>query len=79
MVVVKDINLQMLCLVAKRLEPLLDRLIFLGGSTTALFITDEAAPDVRVGVEVAPTQCSTNQHLQESDGSKLPIYVKGWI
>jgi len=31
MVTVKEINLQMLCLVARRLEPLLNRLVFLGG------------------------------------------------
>lgn len=52
MVTVKDINRQMLCLVAKRLAPLLDQFVFLGGCTTALFITDEAAPDVRVTHDV---------------------------
>lgn len=52
MVAVKEINRQMLCLVARRLEPLLDQLAFLGGCTTALFITDEAAPDVRVTLDV---------------------------
>jgi len=52
MVAVKEINRQMLCLVARRLEPLLDQLVFLGGCTTALFITDEAAPDVRVTLDV---------------------------
>ncbi|MFO7576153.1 MAG: hypothetical protein R6W66_00335 [Pelovirga sp.] len=52
MVTVKDINLQMLCLVAQRLMPLLDQFVFLGGCTTALFVTDEAAPDVRVTHDV---------------------------
>ena len=52
MVAIKEVNLQMLCLVAKRLEPLLDRLVFLGGCTTALFVTDEAAPDVRATYDV---------------------------
>jgi hypothetical protein len=66
MVAVKEINLQMLCLVARRLEPLLDRLIFLGGCTTALFITDEAAPDVRVthDVDVIVEVLSRNQYWQ---------------
>ena len=52
MVAVKEINRQMLCLVAQRLTPLLDQFVFLGGCTTALFVTDEAAPDVRVTNDV---------------------------
>ena len=66
MVVAKEINLQMLCLVAERLEPLLDRLVFLGGCTTALFITDEAAPDVRVthDVDVIVEVLSRNEYWQ---------------
>lgn len=66
MVAVKEINLQMLCLVAKRLEPLLERLVFLGGCTTALFITDEAAPDVRVthDVDVIVEVLSRNEYWQ---------------
>jgi len=66
MVTVKEINLQMLCLVAERLESLLDRLVFLGGCTTALFITDEAAPDVRVthDVDVIVEVLSRNEYWQ---------------
>jgi len=52
MVAVKEVNLQMLCLVAERLKPLLDQFVFLGGCTTALFVTDEAAPDVRATHDV---------------------------
>jgi predicted nucleotidyltransferase len=52
MVTAKDINLQMLCFVAERLEPLLDQLVFLGGCTTALFLTDTGAPDVRATHDV---------------------------
>ncbi len=52
MVTVKEINRQMLCFVAQQLTPLLDQFVFLGGCTTALFITDEAAPDVRVTHDV---------------------------
>lgn len=47
MLKVKEINFQMLCSVAEHLKPLLDQLVFLGGCTTALFVTDDAAPDVR--------------------------------
>jgi hypothetical protein len=66
MVAVKDLNLQMLSLVARRLEPLLDRLVFLGGCTTALFITDEGAPDVRVtdDVDVIVEVLSRNEYWQ---------------
>lgn len=66
MVAVKEINLQMIGLVAKRLEPLLDRLVFLGGCTTALFITDEASPDVRVthDVDVIVEVLSRNEYWQ---------------
>jgi hypothetical protein len=66
MVAVKDLNLQMLSLVARRLEPLLDRLVFLGGCTTALFITDEGAPDVRVtdDVDVIVEVLSRNEYRQ---------------
>jgi hypothetical protein len=52
MVAVKDINLQMLCFVAERLDPLLDQLVFLGGCTTTLFVTDTGAPDVRATHDV---------------------------
>jgi predicted nucleotidyltransferase len=52
MVAVKEANLRMLRQVAKRLEPLLDRLVFLGGCTTALLMTDVAPPDVRVTDDV---------------------------
>jgi hypothetical protein len=66
MVAVKEINLQMLCFVAERLEPLLDQLVFLGGCTTALFITDVGAPDVRVthDVDVIVEVLSRNAYWQ---------------
>jgi len=40
-------NLQMLADAARLLEPLLAELVFVGGGTTALFITDQAAAAVR--------------------------------
>ncbi len=40
-------NTQMLELVCKYLEPLLDRFVLVGGCATALLINDEAAPEVR--------------------------------
>lgn len=45
-------NLSMLESVAKQLAELKDEFIFLGGCTTALFITDHASPDVRYTVDV---------------------------
>ncbi len=52
MVTVKETNLEMLRLVAERLSPLRDQLVFLGGCTTALFLTDAGAPDVRATRDV---------------------------
>lgn len=45
-------NLAMIRHVAARLGHLRERVVFLGGAATALLITDEAAPDVRVTVDV---------------------------
>lgn len=42
-----DPNLQLLVDAAKLLIPILDELVFVGGSTTGLLITDEGAADVR--------------------------------
>lgn len=43
----RERNLDQLRLAAIELAPLLDRLVFLGGCTTGLFITDPAAADIR--------------------------------
>jgi hypothetical protein len=45
-------NLRMLEFASLKLGPLSDQMMFLGGCTTALFITDQATPDVRVTVDV---------------------------
>jgi len=51
-------NIERLCLVARRLGPLRKQVVFLGGATTALLVTDPAAPaprptkDVDVIIEV---------------------------
>jgi hypothetical protein len=45
-------NLAMLEFVARKLGKLKDQFIFLGGCTTALFITDPAAPDIRSTIDV---------------------------
>jgi len=45
-------NLDLLANAARRLEPLLEELAFVGGSTTALLITDKAAADVRPSYDV---------------------------
>jgi predicted nucleotidyltransferase len=45
-------NLELLKHVAKRLGSLLPEVVFVGGCTTELFITDEAAPEVRPTFDV---------------------------
>jgi predicted nucleotidyltransferase len=52
-------NVERLCLVARKLGPLREQVVFLGGATTALLVTDPASPkprltkDVDVIIEVA--------------------------
>jgi hypothetical protein len=45
-------NIELLENVAKRLGPLLSEVVFVGGCTTGLFITDQAAADVRPTFDV---------------------------
>jgi len=45
-------NLELLTAVARLLSPLLDELVFVGGCTTALLITDPAAAEVRPTYDV---------------------------
>lgn len=45
-------NIELLKLVAHRLEELCDEVTFVGGCVTGLLITDKAAPDVRFTVDV---------------------------
>jgi len=45
-------NLQLLTSVARLLRPMLSDLVFVGGSTTALLITDTAAAEVRPTYDV---------------------------
>jgi len=45
-------NIELINTVAKRLGPLRDRVVFLGGAATGLLITDTAAPDVRPTLDV---------------------------
>ena len=45
-------NLDLLIEAARLLKPLLGELVFVGGSTTALLITDKAAADVRPTYDV---------------------------
>lgn len=49
---IKLANLRMLQFVAEKLQDLCDELVFLGGCTTALFITDPEFPDVRYTLDV---------------------------
>ncbi len=45
-------NPDLLKVAAKQLLPILDELVFVGGCTTGLFITDEAADEIRSTVDV---------------------------
>ena len=45
-------NTKMLEVVCESLKPLLDRFVLVGGCATALLITDEAAPEVRMTMDV---------------------------
>ena len=45
-------NLELLASIARLLRPLLDELVFVGGYTTALLITDPAAAEVRPTYDV---------------------------
>src|SRR5215472_1426180 len=45
-------NLQLLVDAARLLKPILSELVFVGGCTTGLLITDEAAADVRPTYDV---------------------------
>src|SRR5947199_3909542 len=46
------VNIRMLQFVATKLGELCNQVVFLGGCTTALFITDTATPDVRYTLDV---------------------------
>ncbi len=48
----RDANLDQLKLVADRLGPLLNRVVFVGGCVTGLLITDEAIEEVRPTIDV---------------------------
>jgi predicted nucleotidyltransferase len=48
----KDINIRMIIHVAKRLGDLRDKVVFVGGCATGLFITDPAMPEVRATQDV---------------------------
>lgn len=47
-----DVNLQMIIQVARRLGELKDKVVFVGGCATGLFITDPAMPNIRVTQDV---------------------------
>ena len=48
----KDINIRMIIDVAKRLGVLREKVVFVGGCATGLFITDPAIPEVRTTQDV---------------------------
>ena len=52
MIHTRDINIRMIIDVAKRLGDLRDKVVFVGGCATGLFITDPAIPEVRATQDV---------------------------
>ena len=52
MINTRDLNIQMITTVAKRLGNLREKVVFVGGCATGLFITDPAMPEVRVTKDV---------------------------
>jgi len=52
MVTRKQGNVEMVESVARSLGSLLDKVVFLGGATTSLLITDPAAPEIRGTLDV---------------------------
>ena len=52
MINTRDLNIQMITTVARRLGNLREKVVFVGGCATGLFITDPAMPEVRVTKDV---------------------------
>ena len=48
----RDLNIQMIATVARRLGNLREKVVFVGGCATGLFVTDPAMPQVRVTKDV---------------------------
>ena len=77
MINTRDINIGMIAAVARHLGELRDKVVFVGGCATGLFITDPAVPEVRatqdvdVIVEVASRldYCRLEEELRQR-GSK---------
>lgn len=58
-------NMELLTLVAYRLEELCDDVTFVGGCVTGLLITDKAAPDVRFTMDKVESTEYYQPKLQE--------------
>jgi len=91
MIHTSDINIRMIIDVAKRLGDLRDKVVFVGGCATGLFITDPAIPEVRatqdvdVIVEVASDFLANDEFCDSIPGhlspdrasqSRLPLLIK---
>src|SRR2546426_1574466 len=65
----KNPNLALLNSAARKLKPVLDKLVFVGGCATGLLITDEAAAGVRPtkDVDVVTELSSYVEYLRLSD------------
>ena len=47
MINIRDVNIAMIAAVARHLGELREKVVFVGGCATGLFITDPAMPEVR--------------------------------
>ena len=56
MIRTRDINIRMIIAVAKRLGNLRDKVVFVGGCATGLFVTDPAIPEVRATQDAAESE-----------------------
>ncbi len=76
-------NVELLTKVAKRLGPLLREVVFVGGCTTALLITDEAAAEVRptfdVDVEEWGSMLASSSNLSDWDYRRRMLRGKGIV
>src|ERR1700730_3707949 len=71
-------NLELLAEAARLLKPLLGELVFVGGSTTALLITDKAAAEVRPTYDVVrPAVVSRMEKTNQLSGVSIkPSHVR---
>jgi len=70
-------NLELLAEAARLLKPLLGELVFVGGSTTAILITDKAAAEVRPTYDVDYCRDQLICRLLLFLGTTPPVWLQG--